>query len=329
MCEVPDNILVALFKKADRKTDPVGFSVKRCGSENRTFSRLGEKNLTITVGHIIDIMETIAPSSLTEEWDNVGLQLGHPSWPVNKVWVALDPSVELVERGSANGVNLLITHHPLIFRPLSSVDPNVEPGRIVGLALEKEVAIFCAHTNLDIVGGGVNDMLAQKIGLGNVTPLSLRQKKASLYGKPANHPYSGDGGSRQPGLGRIGDLPQEISLESLVQKIKEIFQLKTLKVAGDLRLRIKRVAICSGSGASLVNAFLHSDAQVYVSGDLGYHEGRIVEARGRALIDIGHFASEHIMVQGLVVRLKEAVSGKGYPVCIEAYTEEKDCFQYI
>ncbi|NVM23223.1 MAG: Nif3-like dinuclear metal center hexameric protein, partial [Desulfobacterales bacterium] len=97
-----------------------------------------------TVKHIMEIMETIAPSSLAEAWDTIGLQVGHQAWPVDKIWVALDPSVELVAKASANGVDLLMNHHPLIYRPLSSVDVDTNAGRIIEVALQKQLAIFCA-----------------------------------------------------------------------------------------------------------------------------------------------------------------------------------------
>ncbi|NVM22784.1 MAG: Nif3-like dinuclear metal center hexameric protein, partial [Desulfobacterales bacterium] len=153
--------------------------------------------------------------------------------------------------------------------------------------------------------------------------------KVHPYEEVACDLYATKGGSTSEGLGRIGNVDKEISLEDFALSIKESLQLKALRIVGDPKQTIKRVAVCSGSGKGLLKDFLASDAQAYVSGDLGYHDGRSVEASGRALIDIGHFASEHLVVQGLVARLRGALSKKGFSVQVEGYTEEKDCFQYV
>ena len=275
----------------------------------------------ITVKQVMEVMETIAPSSLAETWDNIGLQVGHRAWPVHKIWVALEASVKLVTEASVQGVTLLITHHPLIYHPLSTVDLQTPVGKIIGIALQKQVAVFCAHTDLDSAIGGVNDVLADNVGLRDT--IILRAKSPDLCREAIDDRKSSEG------LGRIGNLDEEMPLENLAQSIKEALRLKQIKIVGDPRQKIKRVAVCSGSGKSLMQDFLASDAHVYVSGDLGYHEGRNIEALGRALIDVGHFASEHLMVQSLAGRLKEALKERDYVVQLEAYTKETDCFQYI
>lgn len=363
----------------------------------------------------MDVMQTMAPSFLAESWDNVGLQVGHEQWQVDKVLVALEPTVDVVERACANNVSLLITHHPLIYRALSSVDLKSPAGRIIGLAVRKQLAIFSAHTNLDSAAGGVNDILAERVGLGDTTPLrsvgveqyklvvfvpsgqeeraldilfgsgagkadryshiSVRTQalgtcKAAPTAKPsldniqeviqtpgyrietvvakqdlsavintmskaypheqmACDVYPMRGGCVNEGLGRIGNLTEEILLEELVQRLKEALGLKTVRMVGDPKQNIKRVAVCGGSGKDLVSDFLASDAQAYVSGDLGYHDGRAVEAAGRALVDIGHFASEHLVVGSLVARLRQALSEGGFSVQVELCKEETDCFQYV
>lgn len=372
--------------------------------------------MIVSLRDIMEVMEEVAPACLAQDWDNIGLQVGHRAWPVDKIWVALDPTDELVTEACQQGVSLLITHHPLIFNPVASVDLETSTGKIIQAALQKKLAIFCAHTNLDSAIGGVNDVLAERIGLhdtrvlkpaGGVdlyklvvfvpvgyeekildvifesgagttekyTHVSFRTKgvgtfKPGLTAKPFKgrvgeishsseyriealvresdlsrviksleraHPYeemaydvypTGVQGSRV-GLGRIGNLERDLTLEALAQRVKEALGLDTVKAAGDPRQTIRRAAVCSGSGRSLLGDFLASDAQVYVSGDLGYHDGRRVEALGRALIDIGHFASEHLVVESLAAGLKKALSTRGYAVNIEAYAQEQDCFYYL
>jgi len=130
-------------------------------------------------------------------------------------------------------------------------------------------------------------------------------------------------------LGRIGELDEGISLGRFSERIKRIFGLSTVKVAGNLERSVKRIAVCTGSGRGLLGDFLSSDAEVLVSGDLGYHDGQRVVNSGKGLIDIGHFASEHLVVRGLVQRLKETLSAKEYLVEVASYQDECDCFQYV
>jgi dinuclear metal center YbgI/SA1388 family protein len=127
--------------------------------------------MTATVAQFVGILDRLAPPRLAASWDNVGLQIGNPNWPVNKVWTALDPLPEVVASACENGVDLLVTHHPLFFKPLKRIDCESSLGRIVETALSRKLAIFCAHTNLDSVAGGVNDILAERIGLSNIRGL--------------------------------------------------------------------------------------------------------------------------------------------------------------
>jgi len=372
--------------------------------------------LIVTLRDIMEVMEEIAPASLAQDWDNIGLQVGHQTWQVDKIWVALDPTDDVVAEACGEGVSLLITHHPLIFYPIAAVDLETSTGSIIQAALQKKLAIFCAHTNLDSAIGGVNDTLAERLQLQDTrvlrppdradlyklivfvpvgyeekildalfesgagktekyTHTSFRTKgvgtfRPGITAKPFKgrvgeishsteyriealvrkkdlsrvirsleraHPYeemaydvyaTGVEKSKE-GLGRIGDLVQDLTLDAFARIIKEALGLNTVKAAGDPRQTIRRVAVCSGSGRGLLEDFFASDAQVYVSGDLGYHDGRKTEALGRALIDIGHFASEHLVVENLAAGLKDTLSKRGYAVNVEAYTQERDCFYYL
>ena len=119
--------------------------------------------MVATVADIAKIMETIAPSWLAEKWDNVGLQIGDPLWPVKKIRVALDPTREVVESCCEDGIDLLLTHHPLIFKPLKRIDLGTPQGSLFEKAIAHRMAIYAAHTNFDRLAGGLNDILARKI----------------------------------------------------------------------------------------------------------------------------------------------------------------------
>jgi dinuclear metal center YbgI/SA1388 family protein len=123
------------------------------------------------VSDIIHVLDNLAPPALAEEWDNIGLQVGDPSWPVRHIWIALDPTLEVVDAACRRNVDLLITHHPLIFKPLKSIIFHTPLGKIIDLATRNHLAIFAAHTNLDSAIGGVNDILADRIGIQGLQPL--------------------------------------------------------------------------------------------------------------------------------------------------------------
>jgi dinuclear metal center YbgI/SA1388 family protein len=278
-----------------------------------------------TVAQITKILDQLAPPLLAEEWDNVGLQIGDPRLPVQRIWIALDPTPKVVKAACEKNVDLLITHHPLIFRPLKSIDFETPGGSVIQMAAHHQLAIFSAHTNLDIVQDGVNDILAKRLGLRHLAmlqPVHLGERS-----KEDVSPISSD--EMEHGIGRIGSLDKTRSLEFLVSLVKKKLELDFVKVAGDLEIKVTRVAICSGSGSSLMQAFLSSKAQVYISGDIHYHDAREAESVNRAIIDIGHFPSEHLMVNALAQKLKNIISKSGIDVEIMACTIEKDPFRIM
>ena len=136
--------------------------------------------MTGDVAKFIEILDRIAPAQLAETWDNVGLQMGSRHWPVKKIWTALDPLVEVVAQACKNGVDLLVTHHPLFFKPLKHIDCETPLGRIVQQAMSCQLAIFSAHTNLDSVQGGLNDVLGARIGLTDMRVLLQPVKNRSI-----------------------------------------------------------------------------------------------------------------------------------------------------
>ncbi len=268
---------------------------------------------TATVDDIIEVMETIAPPSLAETWDNVGLQVGRGDWPVKTVWVALDPTPGVVGAACDENVDLLITHHPLLFRPLRSIDFSTPVGEIIRMAASRRVGVYSAHTNLDSAAGGVNDALADRIGLTGIRPL---ESAAS-----PEHPGQG--------IGRVGALEAPASLLDLAKRIKAELGLNTVRLVGDPDLPVRDAAVCSGSGGGLMKRFFASGAQVYISGDLGYHDARAAKDEGRGLIDIGHFASEHLVVDVLARRLRDVFSRRGVDVAVTACGLETDPFRML
>jgi len=369
-----------------------------------------------TLKAIIEVLEKIAPTHLAEEWDNVGLQVGQLDQPIRRIWVALDPSLPVVSEACSKRMDLLITHHPLIFPALKAIDFSTPVGAVIQTAVQSRLAIFSAHTNLDRAVNGVNDILARRIGLKNVRGLGnasgtdlyklvlfvpaeyeqqvlsavfeTRARKTGDYlSRAFRHAGTGtlrasaDDTSSEPspdglldfeearietladkddiaavidriqagrpglkmtydvfplwpredkqGLGRVGELEESMPLDRFAEMVKHKLQLPSLTVAGKRDLTVKKVALCSGSGGSLIDRFLISKADVFVSGDLRYHDAREAESRNLGLIDVGHFASEHIVVEELAVRLQNIFSGRQMDVTVEACKLEKDPFYTV
>lgn len=369
-----------------------------------------------TVTDVIKIIEKIAPSALAEEWDNPGLQVGNKDWPVKKAWVALDPTPDVVDAACNSKIDLLITHHPLIFNPIKSIDFTSPEGSVIHKAAVSRLAIFSAHTNLDRAEEGLNDLLAFRIGLKNTKALgvagesgkckfvvyvpagreqnvikALFETRAGIIGsytccsfrnpgkgtfRPGSlsTPFTGEIGEisdtdevrieavagkadipeivarvrkshpyetmaydvyplceydKTPGMGRVGELEGKTELYLLAEKIKRKLALKSIKIAGNPKLSVTHAAVCTGSGSGLLKDFFKSGAQVYITGDLRYHDARSAEVRGLGLIDIGHFASEHIIVEELAKRLRVMAREAGYDFIVEACGIERDPFDVL
>ena len=301
--------------------------------------------MSVTVNDIMQVMESIAPVHLAEDWDNVGLQIGQADGPADTVGVALDPTLDVIQNACSHKLNLLITHHPLIFRPISCIDFSSTFGTILKTALQNGLSILTAHTNYDTAVGGLNDILARRMKLKNPTPLSksVLHSQVNLELQNAGKIQISKLSKLDPadpkpikaqlhvpltdtGIGRIGDISAPMRLREFALSLKTRLGLAVVRMTGDPDLMVRRVAICTGSGSSLLKDFFKSDAQVFVSGDLRYHDAKDVQALGRGMIDIGHFGSEHIMVAALSGQLVESCKRKGLKVRIVPIELETDPF---
>jgi dinuclear metal center YbgI/SA1388 family protein len=267
--------------------------------------------MALVLADILPFLEKIAPPRLAEEWDNVGLQLGDPGRAVARVWVALDPSPEVIAAACRQQVGLLVTHHPLIFRPLKRIDTGTPLGAAIEAALRHRLAVYAMHTNLDAAAAGLNDMLAARLGVQRREPLEARADRSAA------------------GLGRIGVLRGRTRLVELAAEVKRRLGLASVRVVGDGSRRVKRVALSTGSGGSLLPHFLASTAEVFITGELRYHDAREIEAAQRGAIDIGHFHSEHLMASGVALRLRRALQRHRAGIHVEACSIEADPFQMV
>ena len=235
------------------------------------------------VKDIISTIESFAPLSIQERWDNSGLCVGSPEDEVHSVLLGLDCMPELVDEAIACGADMIVTHHPLIFSGLKNISPENMVGAAVIKAIKAGISIYAAHTSADKVLAGVSGAMAARLGLTDVEILD----------------EDGDG----TGLGVVGNLPEPLPAEEMTRLVKEKFGLKVLKSSRPLEGMISRVAMCGGSGRSLIGAAMKSGAQLYVSGDISYHN--FFTPDGFMIMDIGHYESEIEIVDILFSLIKK------------------------
>ena len=235
------------------------------------------------VKDVTKVIEEFAPLSIQEKWDNSGLCIGSPDAPVTSVLFGLDCTPELVDEAIACGADMIVTHHPLIFSGLKKITPDDMVGEAVFKAIKAGISIYAAHTNADKVIAGVSGAMAAKLGLQNVEILS----------------EDGDG----TGLGVVGELPQPVTAQQMLEVVKDRFALKTVKASKPLEGEIRKVALCGGSGGSLISAAKAAGAQLYISGDISYHN--FFTPEGFMLMDIGHYESEIEIVDILFSLVKK------------------------
>ena len=235
------------------------------------------------VKDIISVIEEFAPLSIQEGWDNSGLCIGSPEAPVTSVLLGLDCTPELVDEAVACGADMIVTHHPLIFSGLKKISPDNLVGEAVIKAVKAGISVYAAHTNADKVIAGVSGAMASRLGLENVRILD----------------EDGEG----TGLGVVGDLPEPMTSDEAVAFVKEMFSLKAMRTSRPLGSRITRIAMCGGSGGSLIGAAVRSGAQLYITGDVSYHNFFIQE--GFMIMDIGHYESEREIVDILFSLIKK------------------------
>lgn len=371
------------------------------------------KQKTARVSDIVGLLNQICPPELAEDWDNVGLQVGDPEAEIHKILVCLDAEEPAVDEALNCGAELIISHHPLIFRALKRLSPTDMTGRVLFRAIQNHIAVVSAHTNLDRAEDGLNDWLASCLGLTDSRPLEPpetghyyklvvyvpvgheREVMDAVFSAGAGHigaydrcsfrvtgtgsfrgqddtqPFIGSAGkfeeaeevrletivpqsglskvvarvlkahpyeevaydliplaNNRPGvgLGRIGVLNEPGSLEMFAERVKEALGLTSLRIVGDLNRKIRKIAVCGGTGMSTYSDALYNGADCLVTGDIKYHEAQRARADGVALVDAGHFATERLMIAELSKRLRLLCRERQFALEICEMKTEQDPF---
>ena len=223
------------------------------------------------ISEISDIIESYAPGMLAEDYDNVGLLLGNGEREAKKVLLSLDVDEFVAEEAVRWGADMIVCHHPIMFSPIKKITSETSEGRCILKLIENKIALYAAHTNLDSAKGGLNDLMCEILSLENCSPLS---------------------GDSDTGIGRVGDLPYEMTLGELAERVKELFSLDCVRYSGAANRKVKTIALCSGGGGSLVYDAVSSGADVYISGDLKYNNVRDLVFSGMGFVEIPHYSSE-------------------------------------
>jgi dinuclear metal center YbgI/SA1388 family protein len=249
-----------------------------------------------TVADVIETLETRFPPELAEDWDVNGLAVGDPAADVTRVLFAVDPTLAVVQEALDVGADMLVTHHPLMLRGVTSVAATTSKGAVVHRLITAGCALYTAHTNADSAAGGVADALAEVLGVRGAVPLVPHASDASQ------------------GAGRIGRLDSPMSLGDFAARVASVLPATEhgVRVAGDLTATVRTIAVMGGAGDGYLDVALGVDADVFVTADLRHHPAS--EAREKAelgdgrpfLVDVAHFASEWSWLSGAAEHVADA-----------------------
>ena len=260
-----------------------------------------------TVADILKFVETLAPKSMKMDWDNVGLLCGSKATPVTKVLVALDPFEHVCQEAADWGAELIVTHHPLIFQAMKAITDETSIGRGIMTLCRHGICAINAHTNLDCAPGGVNDVLAQKLGLQNIQVVD---------------PSGVDANGNEWGLLRCGEV-EEQNLEQFLSAVKTQLGCCGLRYA-DGGKAVRKVAVGGGSCAGEMLDALHAGCDTFVTADVKYNQFWDAQELGLNLIDAGHFHTENPVVAVLAEKIAAAFPD----VEVKISEKHKDCMKF-
>jgi dinuclear metal center protein, YbgI family len=367
----------------------------------------------VTMKDIAAAIERKAPLQLQEAWDNCGLQLGHMASEVRRVLTTLDVTPDVVAEAIEQEVDCILSHHPMIFKGLKSINMGTMQGKMIGDLLCHRINVYSAHTNLDVTGGGLNDEVATRLGLQDIQGLEETGRdvayKVAVY-VPVTHSDQvrkamGDAGSGHIGnyshcsfsvtgegrflplegtnpfighvgsietvqeerietvvpkkmlgavlgameqahpyeeiaydvvalenaydahyIGRIGNLPYSLSIDAFKEVLQSVFPHSQLRWGGAKVEQVQRIALCTGSGAEFIKVAAKQNADVYITGDVKYHDMQLAKELGILVVDAGHYGTEY-MSQTILKRWIEDAFPQGEVKVIESESQRDFFFE--
>lgn len=259
---------------------------------------------------ILAVIESAYPAEYALEWDNVGLLAGRDDREVKSIYIAVDATDEVIREAVSCGADLLITHHPLIFGGMKRITNRDFIGRRLLELIRHDISCYAMHTNYDVLRMAKLAADMMRLEEQEVLEVTCRGTEAAKAGEAAADSVEG--------IGRIGQFETPVTLRQCCEEVKKAFRLNGVRVFGDLEGQTERIAICPGSGKSVIQEALRKKADVLITGDIGHHEGIDAAAQGMAVIDAGHYGIERIFVEDMKRYLAEKLSGveiRTAPVC--------------
>ena len=257
----------------------------------------------VRVNDIINIIEQKAPLGLAYPWDNSGFLCGDRNKEVKKIYITLDVNMYTVNEASSVGADMIVSHHPIMFRGIKQIDRDTPSGYVLTKLIKNDIALYAAHTSMDCANGGINDVLADRLGI----------KNTEIIEKNKDFP---DGG-----LGRIGTI-ESTTLREFAAKVKTALGTPFVRVSGAADTVVTRIAVGGGACDDLIPAALDMGADVMVTADMKYHITMDAVESGICVIDAGHYPTEAFVTEIFA----DILSGCGAELVIST---EKDVFDII
>lgn len=269
----------------------------------------------MTIAELLADQERRYPPSTAADWDAVGLLVGDPDRPLRRVLLAVEATEATAAEAVELAADLLLVHHPLLLRGVTTVAETTAKGRIVAGLIRGGVALYAAHTNGDDAPGGVSESLALAIGLTELVPLL-----------PSTHPDAVPGS----GTGRIGVLPEPTTLDALARRVAAAMPATTqgVRISGDRDAMVRTVAVCGGSGDSFLGAARAAGVDVYLTADLRHHPSTDFRAHAERpyLLDAAHWASEWVWLPRLAEQVRADAAARGASVEVHVSTTRTDAW---
>ena len=258
-------------------------------------------------------METFAPNRLAEEWDNVGLLVGNRNAPVEMILTCLTVTPDSVAEAIDRKANLIVTHHPMPFRPLRQLTTDSTVGKLLLDLIRHEIGVYSPHTAFDSARSGINQQLAEGIGLTEIEPLI----ESPLEPQTPERPVLGSG--------RYGNLPTETTLSQIIARVKSLLSVEGLHIVGDKDSVVSRVAVACGSAGQFLPDAIRAGCDTLLIGETDFHTCLEAEANGLQLILPGHYASERFAVETLA----KSISDEFPTISAQASENEHDPLSWI
>ena len=261
------------------------------------------KEKIVTVSDVKAAIEEIAPLSLQEPWDNSGLIIGFENETVEKILTCLELNEAVAEEAVAAGVDMVVTHHPLIFDGIKAITDGSAQGRTMMKLMKSGISVYSCHTPFDKIRGGNNDMIAELLDLSSVK--NLRGDDVESPSKMVDRMDEAD-------IGRIGKLKKPMSFMDFIAAAadKLNMSIRDFRMVGDLDSEITTIGICTGAGADLIEMAAAAGCQLMITGDVKYHEAQSAKDIGICVLDAGHYGTEKFFAANMKKMLDKELDGK-------------------